>query len=307
MPVRIPVTIVGGFLGSGKTTRVNALLREPRGRRIAVVLNEVGAVGIDAGLAGAEEFVELDGGCICCALNADLEATLGRLRARGSFDHLVVETTGIADPLPVAWTFERPGLREGYRVDAVATIVDALHVARLLAEAPEAALQIERADVLLASKLDLVPGGLDAIEPLVRPLNPAAPLLAASPDATPWDFLLDAVADARPAPGARTGAHVHGQHWDTWLFRTTRIVSDARLEEFLRALPAGLYRVKGLVRTDAPGWMQVNAVGGRYEIEPCAPEPAPAASTLLGVGRGFDRAGLDAAAAALPAPAVARP
>src|SRR4029453_13133517 len=307
MPVRIPVTIVGGFLGSGKTTRVNALLREPRGRRIAVVLNEVGAVGIDAGLAGAEEFVELDGGCICCALNADLEATLGRLRARGSFDHLVVETTGIADPLPVAWTFERPGLREGYRVDAVATIVDALHVARLLAEAPEAALQIERADVLLASKLDLLPGGLASLEPLVRPLNPAAPLLAASPDATPWDFLLDAVADARPAPGARTGAHVHGQHWGTWLFRTTRIVSDARLEEFLRALPAGLYRVKGLVRTDAPGWMQVNAVGGRYEIEPCAPEPAPAASTLLGVGRGLGRAGLDAAGGALPAPAVARP
>jgi G3E family GTPase len=124
VPARIPVTIVGGFLGSGKTTRVNALLREPRGRRIAVVLNEVGEVGIDgARLAAAEEFVELDGGCICCALNADLEATLGRLRARGGFDHLVVETTGIADPLPVAWTFERPGLREGYRVDAVATIV----------------------------------------------------------------------------------------------------------------------------------------------------------------------------------------
>jgi hypothetical protein len=118
---RVPVTIVGGFLGSGKTTRVNALLREPHGRRVAVVLNEMGEVGIDAArLAGAEEFVELDGGCICCALNADLEATLGRLRARGGFDHLVIETTGIADPLPVAWTFERPALREGYRVDAVA-------------------------------------------------------------------------------------------------------------------------------------------------------------------------------------------
>src|SRR5262245_27909172 len=116
----------------------------------------MGEVGIDAArLAGAEEFVELDGGCICCALNADLETTLARLRERGGFDHLVVETTGVADPLPVAWTFERAGLRDGYRVDAVATIVDAANLERLLREEPDAVIQIERADVLLVSKLDL--------------------------------------------------------------------------------------------------------------------------------------------------------
>ena len=78
-------------------------------------------------------------------------------------------------------------------------------------------------------------------------------------------------------------------------------MSDPRLEDFLRALPRGLYRVKGLVRTDAPGWMQVHAVGGRYEIEPCAPEPAPEVSTLFGVGQRFDRAALDVAAAVLRA------
>lgn len=299
-PDRLPVTIVGGFLGSGKTTRINALLREPRGRRIAVVLNELGAVGVDARrLAAAEEFVELDDGCICCALNADLEATLGRLRARGRFDHLVIETTGIADPLPVAWTFERAGLREGYRVDAIVTVVDALNLPRLLADAPEAAMQIERADVLLASKLDLASGGLAGVARLVRPLNPVAPLLPASPGETPWDLLLDAVAGARPPAESGPGAHAHGRDWETWRFQTTRVLSDARLDAFLRALPPGLYRVKGLVCTDAPGWMQVHAVGGRYEIEPCAPQPAPAASTLVGVGRGVDRAALDAAAAAL--------
>jgi G3E family GTPase len=307
-PERVPVTIVGGFLGSGKTTRVNALLRAPRGRRIAVVLNEIGEVGVDAArLAGAEEFVELDGGCVCCALNADLEATLARLRTRGGFDHLVVETTGIGDPLPVAWTFERPGLREGYRVDAVATVVDALNLERLLVEAHEAAIQIERADVLLASKLDLAPGGLANVARLVRPLNPVAPLLPAPPEQTPWDLLLDEVAGARPAPESGAGAHAHGQRWETWRFRTAHVVSDARLEEFLRALPAGLYRVKGLVRTDAPGWMEVHAVGGRYEVEPCAPVPAPDASTLVGVGRGFDRTALDAAAAELPVRGSASP
>jgi len=295
---RLPVTIVGGFLGSGKTTRLNALLRDPRGRRIAVVLNELGEVGVDAArLAGAEEFVELDSGCICCALNPDLEATLRRLRARGGFDHLVIETTGIADPLPVAWTFERSGIREGYRVDAIAVVVDALNLPRLLGDAPESGLQIERADVLLASKLDLAAGGLAELERLVRPLNPSAPLLPAPPDATPWDLLLDTVAAPRLAPA--TGAHAHGHAWETWRFSTPRTMSDAGLEDFLRALPAGLYRVKGLVRTDAPGWMLVNAVGGRYEIEPCAPDPEPPASTLFGVGRGLDTAGLDAAATAL--------
>lgn len=297
---RLPVTIVGGFLGSGKTTRLNALLRDPRGRRIAVVLNELGEVGVDAArLADAEEFVELDTGCICCALNPDLEATLHRLRARGGFDHLVIETTGIADPLPVAWTFERAGLRDGYRVDAIAVVVDALNLPRLLVETPEAALQIERADVLLASKLDLTPGGLDAVARLVRPLNPVAPLLPSPPDAPPWDLLLDTVAPPRDAAPGGPAAHEHPHVWETWRFTTTDVLSEERLDAFLRALPPGLYRVKGLVRTDAPGWMSVHAVGGRYEIEPATPHPEPAQSTLFGVGRGIDTAALDRAAAAL--------
>lgn len=295
---RLPVTILGGFLGSGKTTRLNGLLRDPRGRRVAVVLNELGEVGIDAArLEGAEEFVELDSGCICCALNPDLEVTLRRLRARGGFDHLVIETTGIADPLPVAWTFERPGIREGYRVDAIVVVVDALNLPHLLAEVPESPLQIERADVLLASKLDLTAGGMTELARLVRPLNPHAPLLPAPPDATPWDLLLDTV--AAPHREQPPGAHAHGHVWETWRFSTPGTLSDAGLEEFLRALPAGLYRVKGLVRTDAAGWMLVNAVGGRYEIEPWNADPEPAASTLFGVGRGIDATGLDAAATAL--------
>jgi G3E family GTPase len=295
---RVPVTIVGGFLGSGKTTRVNALLRDPRGRRVAVLLNELGEVAVDAArLAGAQEFVELDGGCICCALNADLETTLAALQARGGFDHLVVETTGIADPLPVAWTFERQGLRQGYRVDAIAVVVDALHLGRLVAEEPEAVLQIERADVLLASKLDLVRDGLAGVARLVRPLNPVAPLLPAPPDATPWDLLLDAVRS--PAPPA-TPRDTHAHRWQLWRFETTATLSDARLDAFLRALPRGLYRVKGLGRTDA-GWVAVHAVGGRYEVEPCTPATEPRASVLIGVGHDFDRTALDAAAAALTA------
>ena len=122
---------------------MNALLRDPRGRRVAVILNELGDVGIEASrLTATQEFVELDGGCICCTLNADLEASLQRLGERGGFDHVVLETTGIADPLPVAWTFEREGIRDRYRVDAVVAVADALNLPRLLAEEPDAMLQI---------------------------------------------------------------------------------------------------------------------------------------------------------------------
>jgi G3E family GTPase len=299
VPARIPVTIVTGFLGSGKTTRVNALLRAPRGLRVAVILNELGEVGIDArSLAAAEEFVELDGGCICCALNADLEASLRTLGERGGFDHVVLETTGVADPLPVAWTFERHGIRDRYRVDAVVAVADAANLPRLIAEEPDAVLQIERADVILASKLDLVPDGIQTLERSVRPLNPVAPVLDAPPDATPWELLLDGVAPARSEIAAVPAVHAHGQGWETWRLETTRMLSDAALEEFLRVLPRGLYRVKGLVRTGGTpsSWLGVNAVGGRYELEPCVPEPAPATSVLFGVGRGFDRPALDAAA-----------
>jgi len=198
----------------------------------------------------------------------------------------------------VAWTFERAGLRDGYRVDAVATIVDAANLERLLAEEPDAVIQIERADVLLVSKLDLVAGDLADVARLVGPLNASAPLLPAPPADTPWDLLIDAVPGVRAPDASPASAHVHGRPWETWRFDTTRVVSDERLEEFLRTLPGGLYRVKGLVRTDA-GWMQVDAVGGRYEVEPCASDVANDASTIVGVGRGFDRDGLDAAAAAL--------
>jgi G3E family GTPase len=298
---RVPVTILTGFLGSGKTTRLNALLRAPHGRRVAVIMNEIGAVGIEAArLAAPGEFVELEGGCLCCQLNADLEATLHRLRARGGFDHLVVETTGLADPLPVAWTFERTGLRDGFRVDAIVTVVDARELARARAATPEVDLQIERADVVLVSKLDVAGGGLDAVTAVVRALNPVAPILPAPRDATPWAFLLD-VAAGTPRAAPAPVPHARDAGWEHWAWRSPALVSEGALDDFLRALPPGVWRVKGLVRLDAGGWATVHAVGGRYEVEPCAPSPEPAEGVLLCIGRGLDRADLDARAAALVA------
>ena len=146
---RIPVTIVGGFLGSGKTTRVNALLRDPRGRRVAVVLNELGDVGVEAAGSPAPRSSSSSTAAASAAPSTPTSRRrLRRLGERGGFDHLVVETTGIADPLPVAWTFERDGHPRrlpGRRRRSI--VADALNLPRLLAEEPDAVLQIERADV----------------------------------------------------------------------------------------------------------------------------------------------------------------
>jgi len=302
MSGRVPVTVLGGFLGSGKTTRLNELLRAPHGRRIAVVVNEFGEVGIDGTrIAGASEFVELDNGCLCCQINADLERTLHALRARGGFEHLVIETTGLADPLPVAWTFGRGGLADFFRVDALVTVADALNLERALAEAPEATLQLERADLVLLSKLDLVDDGGAAATARVRALNPYARLLEAPRGALAWDVVLGARATA-PRPASDAGAHPHHTAFTTWTFQTAARLSEAALEDLLVGLPREVYRAKGLVRTDGEWtWTQVNAVGGRYELEPDSPDPEPAQSTLVFIGRGLDPDALRTRCAALAA------
>jgi G3E family GTPase len=299
MSSRVPVTVLSGFLGSGKTTRLNALLRAPHGRRIAVVVNEFGEVGIDGTrVAGASAFVELENGCLCCAVNEDLERTLLDLRARGGFDHLIIETTGLADPLPVTWTFGREGLADFYRIDAVVAVVDALNMERALAEAPEATLQIERADLVLLSKVDLAPDGGREATARVMELNPSARIVPGTAEGVPWNLVLGAGASA-PAPPA-DDAHRHASAWATWTFRTPGVVSEDALEELLLRLPVSVYRLKGLVRTDGPyAWAQVNAVAGRYDLAMATPAIEPAESALVFIGAALDVADLERRCAAL--------
>lgn len=290
---RVPVIVLSGFLGSGKTTLLNHLLREAGGRRVAVIVNEFGEVGIDgARVAGSEQFVELDNGCLCCALNEDLKRTLADLRDRGGFEHLVLETTGLADPLPVAWTFSRPGLSDFYRVDAIVTVVDAAHLDRALAEAPEATLQIERADLLVLNKLDLVADGGAAARARVEAMSPRAPVLTATRGQVDWDLLLDAEPARLEAPREQPDHH-HRPSFESVSFETDRMLSADALEDLFYELPRSVYRVKGLVRNDgADAWLLVNAVAGRFELEPFAPATPPARSALVFIGRDLDRADL---------------
>ena len=163
-PEKIPVTVLTGYLGAGKTTLLNRILSEPHGKRYAVVVNEFGEIGIDNELVvGADEEVfEMNNGCICCTVRGDLIRIIeGLMKRKGRFDAIIVETTGLADPAPVAQTFfVDEDVQKAARLDAVVTVADAKWLAARLRDAPEAKNQIAFADVIIINKTDLVtPGG----------------------------------------------------------------------------------------------------------------------------------------------------
>jgi G3E family GTPase len=181
MSDKVPVTVLTGYLGAGKTTLLNRILSEPHGQKFAVIVNEFGEIGIDNDLVvGADEEVfEMNNGCICCTVRGDLVRIIdGLMRRKGKFDAIIVETTGLADPAPVAQTFfmdENIGRKT--KLDAVVTVADAKWLSDRLKDAPEAKNQIAFADVILLNKTDLVkPEELEEIEARIRGINPYARL-----------------------------------------------------------------------------------------------------------------------------------
>ena len=175
-PRKIPVTILTGFLGSGKTTLLNRILREEHGKRIAVIENEFGEVGIDQALVinADEEIFEMSNGCICCTVRGDLIRVLGNLmKRRDKFDYVLVETTGLADPGPVAQTFFMDDeIRAEFELDGIVTLVDAAHIEQQLGRSDESTEQVAFADILVLNKTDLVDDdALDGIETRLRDMN----------------------------------------------------------------------------------------------------------------------------------------
>jgi G3E family GTPase len=181
MPDKVPVTVLTGYLGAGKTTLLNRILSEQHGRKYAVIVNEFGEIGIDNDLVvGAdEEIFEMNNGCVCCTVRGDLVRIIdGLMRRKGKFDAIIVETTGLADPAPVAQTFfmdDNVGRKA--KLDAVVTVADAKWLSDRLKDAPEAKNQIAFADVILLNKTDLVaPDELSEVEARIRGINPYAKL-----------------------------------------------------------------------------------------------------------------------------------
>ncbi|HEX4086484.1 MAG TPA: GTP-binding protein [Chthoniobacteraceae bacterium] len=309
----IPATILTGFLGAGKTTLLNYILKQQNTYKFGIIVNEVGEIGIDGQLVenASDEMVQLNNGCICCTVRKDLVKGVQRLIQRGGFDYLLVETTGIADPGPVAQTFLNiPQLTKYVRLDSIITVVDAEQIAKQMKETETAREQIAMADFVLLNKIDLVDeAALQDTEGLIRNLNPHTEIFRTDHSHVNLGQLLDMNAfdvDRKLAVDPKFLDELeHRHHSDiaSMAFKFERPFVIERLERFIQELSARekVYRSKGIISIAGnPRRAIFHGVNNRFTIfwDRLWEKEEKRESQLVFIGKGLKK---DAIGAALTA------
>lgn len=298
MNKKIPITILTGFLGSGKTTLLNHILAGDHGLKIAVVENEFGQQGLDGALIKTEsheEIIEVSNGCMCCMVRKDwMDAIETLLNSGKHIDAIIIEASGVSEPLPIAQSFLMNDMGGRVQLDSIICLIDALNYETIFAENPKLALeQLEFADFVILNKIDLVDENKKKfLETAIRRVNAFAPIIETSHGKVDLSLLLStgrfSLTEAMGNGMNTPHAHTHDD-LETFTYMPRGKFFIKRLDEFFQDLPTECYRVKGFIQVSENGdkWFLIQKAGARITMEEWTGD-APERGKLIFIGRGLN-------------------